>query len=243
MIGAILGAVVIGALVDAYCNSSRKISYWEYCNIHKKEYELKQKELELARTEQRLKQSYSRIEKQVVFFDTFRALDCSLARYVGEGYKGVTYLIKGMYEQKGTYSNMIGIFKNIKNYRGQLSHDKRKWVNIPAPSDNLLRDMDWAVQWFNKNKNLAGRLVYAGKKAFVKQNQAKLNQKNRANQKYSQSINNKSGYAQKSQRGMARVTSGKRNSACCRRNVLNPGKEYGYGGYMKYVSDYRRIYS
>lgn len=178
MIGTLIGGLVVGGLVSN-CVKERKA---------KQEREAIERRNQQAFTERALLglvNQYSKpkvvtrtvvkevknqkLERQVEFYDGFRALDNKLARNVREGYKGVTYLIKGLEVTNSNY-NLRNSLKNIRNYRGRLSHDKSKWKNIPAPDAALMRDLHRAQEWVSNNYSQAGNLVYKGKKAFTNYN-------------------------------------------------------------------------
>ena len=106
-----------------------------------------------------------KLEKQVKFYDAFRELDNQLARNSGENFKGVTYLIKGL-EVSNTNKSLIASLKNIRNYRGRLSHDRLKWANIPAPDKITMKDLRFVRLWVKRHKAYAKSLVNKGEQAF-----------------------------------------------------------------------------
>ena len=181
MLGTILGGMVLGGIVTSVVKGKR-------------EKEQRRRDEETAKkvfsqimqaqgqrrinVEPRIKtkvivRTDPKLEKQVDFFDDFRALDNKLARMVNEGYKGVTYLINGMYANKSHY-DMREKLKNIRNYRGRLTHDKKKWASIPAPSDSVMRDLKIAIKWVDENYSLSAKLVYKGKSSFASKNNRKV---------------------------------------------------------------------
>ncbi|MBE5731843.1 MAG: hypothetical protein E7353_02305 [Clostridiales bacterium] len=146
MLGAILGGMLIGGIVSSCAGRSRA-----------------NKQIEIIQANDR------KLKKQVEFYDEFRELDSRLARNVREGYKGITYLIKGLEVSHYNY-DLINKLKNIRNYRGRLSHDRKKWRDIPEPSRSLMNDLMIAKDWVDDNFITAGKLVYKGKKAFENKN-------------------------------------------------------------------------
>jgi hypothetical protein len=178
MIGTLIGGLVIGGIVSS-CVKERKAQQ------EREAVERRNQQARAARALMNIANQCSRpevvtrtvvkevsnkkLERQVEFYDGFRELDNKLARNVREGYKGVTYLIKGL-EVTRSNDNLKNSLKNIRNYRGRLSHDKRKWKDIPAPDDSLMRDLHRAQSWVSNNYSQAGNLVYKGKKAFTNYN-------------------------------------------------------------------------
>ncbi len=178
MIGTLIGGLVIGGIVSS-CVKERKAQQ------EREAVERRNQQARAARALMNIANQCSRrevvtrtvvkevsnkkLERQVEFYDSFRELDNKLARNVREGYKGVTYLIKGL-EVTRSNDNLKNSLKNIRNYRGRLSHDKRKWKDIPAPDDSLMRDLHRAQSWVSNNYSQAGNLVYKGKKAFTNYN-------------------------------------------------------------------------
>ena len=181
MIGSLIGGMIVGGVAANYIEKKRK----EKDFFEKSERELRQlmdytirhfntsagsstsnRSNTSARTNT-TKSTDTKLQKQVEFFDEFRSLDNKLARNVREGYKGVTYLIKGM-DVTNSNANVKNSLKNIRNYRNQLSHDKRKWKDVPAPTSSLMSDLHKAINWVNSNYSYAGKLVYKGKNAFSK---------------------------------------------------------------------------
>ncbi len=75
-------------------------------------------------------------------------------------------MIKGLEVTNSNY-NLRNSLKNIRNYRGRLSHDKRKWKELHAPDAALMRDLHRAQEWVSNNWSQASKLVYKGKKAFT----------------------------------------------------------------------------
>jgi hypothetical protein len=166
MIGSLIGGLVVAGLVSS-CVKERKAkkemeAYTEnmFSNIANC-YQTPRVVTKTVYTEVK----NQKLEIQVEFYDDFRALDNKLARVVGEGYKGVAYLINGLKVTKSN-SNLIYSLKNIRNYRGRLSHDKRKWKDIPAPDESVMKDLSYAKRWVGNNFSQASNLVYKGKKAF-----------------------------------------------------------------------------
>lgn len=181
MIGSLIGGLVVGGIVSG-CMKERKA---------KKEREAIERRNQ--RTLLNLASQYSRpqvvtrtvvkevsnkkLERQVEFFDAFRALDNKLARSATkQGYKGVTNLIKGL-EISRLHRDLQNSLKNIRNYRGRLSHDRRKWKDIPAPSAAVMQDLRRAQAWVSNNYDQASRLVYKGKMAFQNQKQKNYGRK------------------------------------------------------------------
>lgn len=178
MIGTLIGGLVIGGIVSS-CVKERKAQQ------EREAVERRNQRARAARALMNIANQCSRhevvtrtvvkevsnkkLERQVEFYDGFRELDNKLARNVREGYKGVTYLIKGLAVTRSN-DNLKNSLKNIRNYRGRLSHDKRKWKDIPAPDDSLMRDLHRAQSWVSNNYSQAGNLVYKGKKAFTNYN-------------------------------------------------------------------------
>ena len=164
MIGTLIGGLVIGGLVSN-CVKERKAQQ------EREAVERRNQQARAARalmnvanqcfrrevvTRTVVKEvSNKKLERQVEFYDSFRELDNKLARNVREGYKGVAYLIKGL-EVTRSNDNLKNSLKNIRNYRGRLSHDKRKWKDIPAPDDSLMRDLYRAQSWVSNNYSQAG---------------------------------------------------------------------------------------
>ena len=110
-----------------------------------------------------------KLKLQTSFFDKFRALDNQLARMTRDGYKGVTNLIKGLEVTHGS-ERLIRALKNIRNYRNRISHDKRQWKQMPAPTPALMGDLRYAQGWVNDNTAKAGQLAWKGKNAFARMN-------------------------------------------------------------------------
>ena len=168
MIGSIIGGIVIGGLISSSLDNRSRNKELEAQNARLRK--MCNQALEASMSSSSTRESRgtrvdAKLERQVEFFDEFRSLDNRLARNVREGYKGVTYLIKGM-DVSRTNQGIKNCLKNIRNYRGQLSHDKRKWKNIPAPSESLMNDLKRAKNWVDSNYSYASKLVYKGKSAF-----------------------------------------------------------------------------
>ena len=151
MIGTIIGGLVVGGMVAEYAKSKKDAKAAKSKNY--------------AQTIVIHQTVDKKLNKQVNFFDKYRALDTELARYVREGFKGVTYLEKGL-EVSRTNNSLKQSLRNIRNYRNKLSHDKRQWKNIEEPSSTIMSDLGKAISWVNCNRNLAANMVYKGKKAF-----------------------------------------------------------------------------
>ena len=179
MLGAIIGGLVVGGLISSCVSDNRSRRSSVERTSHERTHSSCTQSYRASRTQTRSQQSKpvvitktvvkevtnQKLERQVTFYDEFRELDNKLARNIGKGYKGVTYLIKGLEVTDANYSLRRSL-KNIKNYRGQLSHDKRKWKDIPAPSESIMSDLRRAKDWVYYNSSLAGKLVYKGNKAF-----------------------------------------------------------------------------
>lgn len=171
MLGSLIGGIILGGAAVGYAERKRKKDEFDLYECHEKGYRLLSDCLTtyVSTNKSTGKSQNTRVDKklerQVKFFDEFRALDNRLARNVREGYKGVTYLIKGMDVAKFN-RDLQNCFKNIRNFRNQMSHDRRKWKDIPAPSDSLMNDLYRAKKWVDNNSSYAGSLVYKGKKAF-----------------------------------------------------------------------------
>jgi leucyl aminopeptidase (aminopeptidase T) len=153
MVVTLLSGVVIGGIVSG-CAGAHKA---------KKEREELQEQLRIQKAKDR------KLKLQVEFFDSFRELDNKLARMIGVGKKGVAYLINGLTithaSEKATRA-----FKNIRDYRNQLSHDKRKWIHVPAPTPSIMKDLHYAQAWVERNYSAAAKLVWKGREAFSKKN-------------------------------------------------------------------------
>ena len=157
MLGAILGGMLIGGIVSSCASRNRT-----------------NKQIEIMQEAER------KLKKQVEFYDEFRELDNRLARNVREGYKGITYLIKGLEVSNYNY-DLIKRLKNIRNYRGRLSHDRNKWRDIPEPSRSLMNDIMKAKEWVDDNFITAGKLVFKGKKSYENTNMRYYGSNNRSN--------------------------------------------------------------
>ena len=153
MIVTLLSGVVVGGIVSG-CVEAHKA---------KKEREKLQEQLRIQQAKDR------KLKLQVEFFDAFRELDNKLARVVREGFKGVTYLINGVAAVRFNY-RLIEALKNVRNYRGRLTHDKTKWVYIPAPTPSIMKDLYYAQAWVERNYSAAAKLVWKGREAFSKSN-------------------------------------------------------------------------
>ena len=155
MIGAILGCVAVGGLVTG--------------QVQKRKAQKLNEELKAKLLAQ--KASDTKLKKQVKFYDTYRALDNQLARLsTREGSKGMAYLIHGL-EVQHSNPRLLNCLKNARNYRNQLSHDKRQWAKIPAPTAETVADLKYVESWVNRNLTLAGRIVWKGKEAFARAGQ------------------------------------------------------------------------
>ena len=151
MIVTLLSGVVVGGIVSG-CVEAHKA---------KKEREKLQEQLRIQQAKDR------KLKLQVEFFDTFRELDNKLARVVREGFKGVTYLINGVAAVRFNY-RLVGALKNVRNYRGRLTHDKRKWVYIPAPTPSTMKDLHYVQTWVERNYSEAAKLVWKGREVLAK---------------------------------------------------------------------------
>ena len=149
MLGVLLGGAVIGGMVSNCIGGKRA--------------RRESDELELMFLMQQAQNN--KLQAQITFFDEFRALDNQLARFVREGYKGVTYLIKAM-EIMYDDEDMINAVKAVRNYRNRLSHDRNKWAAIPAPSAYVMKTLRALQRWTDENMSEVGRLVWKGKNAF-----------------------------------------------------------------------------
>lgn len=78
-------------------------------------------------------------------------------------------MIKGLEVTNLNY-NLRNSLKNIRNYRGRLSHDKNKWKDIPEPTAMLIKDLHRVQEWVSNNYSQAASLVCKGKKAFTNYN-------------------------------------------------------------------------
>ena len=174
MIGTIIGGIVLGGVIANYNEKKRQKReeeseaarcyrelYDRYQSLHSSVAACYAEKVQAENADKKLK-------RQVEFFDEFRELDNKLARSIRKGFKGVTYLIKGMEVAKSN-RDLQNCFKSIRNYRGQLSHDKRKWKDIPAPSDSLMNDLYQAKRWVENNYSYASHLVYKGERAFSRE--------------------------------------------------------------------------
>ena len=174
MLGTLIGGVVIGGIVSEYVNNhNRKAKKdWMDQELERENRVLKQV-LASCSTPSRTTVTRTVVKKvqdpklalQVKFFDGFRELDNKLARMVREGYKGVTYLVKGLEVARGN-QRLINALKNIRNYRNRLSHDKRQWKEFPAPTSSVMEDLRYAQSWVDRNSSDAARLAWKGKNAF-----------------------------------------------------------------------------
>ena len=173
MIGTFIGGLVVGGVVSKCVKGHKEKQKAEY-ERRKQEYYVKRALYKIVNessqsglvTKTSVQGGASlKLQKQVVFFDKFREIDNKLARNVREGFKGVTYLINGL-EVTHSNDNLKNRLKNIRNYRGMLSHDRKKWRDIPEPSSSLMSDLHFAIRWIENHNSQAARLVYKGKNAF-----------------------------------------------------------------------------
>ena len=153
MIVTLLSGAVVGGIVSG-CVEAHKA---------KKEREKLQEQLRIQQAKDR------KLKLQVEFFDSFRELDNKLARMIGAGKKGVAYLVNGLTITHASEKSMRA-FKNIRDYRNQLSHDKRKWIHVPAPTPSIMKDLHYAQAWVERNYSAAAKLVWKGREAFSKSN-------------------------------------------------------------------------
>lgn len=171
MLGTLLGGVLIGSVVSG-CVQKRKQEERSRQEAERQRRIVSRIMTSTYTAPQRVvtktvvkKVQDPKLKLQVSFFDGFRALDNKLARMVREGYKGVSYLIKGLEVTRGNQS-LIKALKNIRNYRNKLSHDKRQWKSFPAPTSSVMADLHYAQSWVNKNSSEAARITWKGKNAF-----------------------------------------------------------------------------
>ena len=153
MIVTLLSGVVVGGIVSG-CVEAHKA---------KKEREKLQEQLRAQQAKDR------KLKLQVEFFDAFRELDNKLARMIGAGKKGVAYIVNGLTITHAS-EKVMRAFKNIRDYRNQLSHDKRKWIHVPAPTPSIMKDLYYAQAWVERNYSAAAKLVWKGREAFSKSN-------------------------------------------------------------------------
>ena len=185
MIGQILSGIILGGFITNKVQQRRNEQ--ELREIQQERERLKARErqerLEIAKKQERLARALSAVQcnvlaknqtktkadKQIEFFDMFRAFDNKLARNVKDGFKGVTYLINGLHG-KDANEKLKQALKNIRNYRGRLSHDKKKWKDIPAPTEALMNDLKYVINWEKKNSALATKLVFKVKRYLQNKN-------------------------------------------------------------------------
>ena len=174
MIGTILGGLVIGGLISNYIKDRREEREKEETKALFSIADTTQRNIEYRPVQPRVvtktvvkRVSDPLITKKVEFFDTYRDLDVRLARYIGRGQKGVAYLINGLKTKRQNY-DMMNRLKEVRNYRNKLSHDKRKWRYIEAPSNYVMRSLRYVCEWASENERQAANFVAAGKADFDK---------------------------------------------------------------------------
>lgn len=172
MLGTLIGGAVIGGIVSGCVNNRKAKKDWMDRELERQGRVFTQVLTSYSRPKQKVvtktvvkKVEDPKLKLQVKFFDSFRELDNKLARMVREGYKGVTYLVKGLEVTHGN-QRLINALKNIRNYRNRLSHDKRRWKEFPAPTSSIMEDLRYAQSWVDRNSSDAARLAWKGKTAF-----------------------------------------------------------------------------
>ena len=165
MIGSIIGGIIIGGIASNLIERKRERKFESECNENFRRLISGMGSRTSSRSTEN-KSVNQKYQRQIEFFDSFRELDNKLARMVRQGYKGVTYLVKGMEITRFSNQNLLNSFKNIRNFRNQLSHDKRKWCDVPAPSASVMSDLRRAVAWVRENYSYASSLTYKGLQAF-----------------------------------------------------------------------------
>lgn len=149
MLGAILAATVAGFAISGARNSIKE----------------KQRKKEQATYSGRSynHESYNSHESyngtdydnKVEFLDTYRELDSYLADFVGENYKGISYLrcgAIGYVKRTGDkyWREYAKELKDAREWRNYLCHNKNKWHIMQDPPSDLtsfLKDMyRWAVR-------------------------------------------------------------------------------------------------
>lgn len=126
MLGAILG---LAALCGMFCDDGNKSSN-NSCNNNS------------YSSDRTYPVSYSRnnYDAKVRFCDAYRALDNYLASFVGESYKGITYLISGLIgyaksHNDQEYYDAAHALQKTRDWRNYLSHDKSKWSYLENPPE------------------------------------------------------------------------------------------------------------
>ena len=172
MLGTLIGGAVIGGIVSGCVQKRKQEAIREKIEAENQRRIISSLFSSYEQTPTRVvtktvvkKVQDPKLKLQVKFFDGFRELDNKLARMVREGYKGVTYLIKGLEVTHGN-QKLINALKNIRNYRNRLSHDKRQWKEFPAPTTTVMEDLRYAQSWVERNSSDAARIAWKGKNAF-----------------------------------------------------------------------------
>ena len=164
MLGTIIGGIIIGGVASNIIERKREKRFEAEC---RENFRRMISDVSKSSSTSESKDVDQKYERQIEFFDDFRRLDNRLARGVNKGYKGVTYLVKGMEVTRFSDRGLIYALKNIRNFRNKLSHDKRRWCEVEAPSASIMADLRRAENWVNSNYSYASTLTYKGFKAFT----------------------------------------------------------------------------
>lgn len=107
-------------------------------------------------------------DDKVEFLDAYRELDSYLADFVGESYRGITYLRSGVigYVKRTGDKNWREYARELKEareWRNYLSHNKNKWHVMQDPPSDLTSFLKDMLRWAVRCPSHACELVEDGK--------------------------------------------------------------------------------
>ncbi len=100
----------------------------------------------------------NRHERKVRFYDTYRKLDRYLAGMVNAESGGISLLIQTtnyLWKRTGN-SNchfIASTLENIRAYRNRISHNERRWAEIPDVSSETISALETIYNWVWENSD------------------------------------------------------------------------------------------